>query len=123
MLADELAVEVDLGVVGDGGEAQHHALAADKLRHGDGALIERPAAEVTEVDALLEVVVGGGDRHRHGVGERRVEPLALESTAVIELEVPDAVEALDKTGRGLLRIEHLCCLSILRAKGERPGEG
>ena len=90
MLADELAVQIDLGVVGDGGEAQHQALVANKGGNRDGALIEHPAVMVAKVDALLQVVIGGGDGHGGGVFKRAVLPAGVKARAVVQLKVPDA---------------------------------
>ena len=96
MLADELSVQVYARVVRDAREAKHDTLAHGELGHSDIALVENPAVVIAEFDALLEVVVGGGDGHRGSVFERALVPRLLETGAVVELEIPDAAEVFDE---------------------------
>lgn len=102
--ADLVPVEEHLGMVRDSGEAQHDALAEREGRDSNRALVEGPATEFAEVDPLFEVVVGRRDGHGQGIVERPGRPAVVERVPVVELEVPDTVEALDESRGSLLGI-------------------
>ena len=91
-------------MVRDSGEAQHDALAEREGRDSNRSLVEGPATEFAEVDPLFEVVVGRRDGHGQGIVERPGRPAVVERVPVVELEVPDTVEALDESRGSLLGI-------------------
>ncbi len=106
--AQLVAVEVHVGLVGGGVEAQYHALARDGAR-GDfkGALVHDPAVLAAQVEQIVLVVVGAGNGHGDGVADRRVHPFGWISGFVGGLEIPDAIQAEHCTGVVHLRVQHV----------------
>ena len=124
MLGHQAAVQPDFGLVGDGAEAQHGALAGAQGRQRDHALVERPAVVVAQGFVLALVVVAGGHRHQTRAGQRRGGVDVMGGKIVAEAEIPKAALRGAQAGRILLRIQHsFTCFCVFTSKAANLWSG
>ena len=113
MTAQALSVEMDLGGVRGGVEAESDALAVGQApRQRECALVDDPTVVGAQVLDVALFIVGAGHRHRQRVGQRVDGPFHGVDVRAGGAEVPYAVQAERQAVVVGLRIQHGVLLAV-----------